>query len=125
MSEKYPNKKEKLETRRIYETHRANLVLFKACCDFFDLTLDEFYILLHVKCDVSQYYATYNSFKIMWHKSKGAIAQKDGIIESVDELLSVLRNDVFKAMNSPKLLPLLKVKWNKKLEELMDSIWTE
>ena len=115
---KYVKVKIRKEKARIRTLNLQNLEFFKACCDFFDLTLQDFYILLHNKCNVDTYYTGYDSFKYGWHQYREAMAQKEGIQKSVDSLKDVMISNMIKAFGSPKLLGFLKGKWRSKIDEI-------
>lgn len=117
---KYVRVKERKEKSRLRKLNLLDLEAFKSGCDFFDLNLQEFYILLHNKCNVDDYYSGYDSFKLSWHQHRETLAQKDGIIASVDSLRDVMNSNLMKAVASPGLIPFLKKKWKDRLDEIME-----
>lgn len=117
---KYVKVKERKEKDRLRKLNLDDIQSFKSGCDYFDLTLQDFYILLHNKCNVDDYYSSYDSFKLSWHLHRETLAQKQGIINSIDSLRDVMNSNLMRAVASPGLLPFLKTKWRERLDEIME-----
>ena len=117
---KYVRVKVGKEKSRIRQLNLENLESFKAGCDYFGLTIEDLYILLHNKCNVDEYYENYKSFNYSWHQHRVAVAQKEGIQRSVDSLRDVMTSNLMKAQATPKLLAFFKKRWKDKIEEIME-----
>lgn len=84
--------------------------LFRACCGFFNLTLEDMYFHLSTRSSLDHYYPTLQSFRIAVNIRPLSIMRKEDLRETVLRLTSRLREDIAKCLATNNVL-VVKEKW--------------
>lgn len=90
---------------------KAEWDIFRALCNFFNLSVEEIYYVLQQNSDVLEYYPHLDSFKVALVQRPVAIMNKEGIRDGIINISSVMKEDCFACMNNDLKYAELSKKW--------------